>query len=150
VHQQSKTLPMPSTSRLHTPMPMKTTFRMGESARACTSCSMISPDVRSPCKQLNLALENNVCHELHDHGNDHLTGSGHSAIVTLRPMVPVAQKVQPIWQPTSEDTHSVARLPPAVTQLSASLSPRPVSVTPVAMLHVDKKNMLHRAANPRT
>lgn len=43
--------------------------------------------------------------------------------------MPVAQKVHPIWQPTSEDTHSVARVPPLVTQLSASLTPRPMSVT---------------------
>jgi hypothetical protein len=72
------------------------------------------------------------------------------ALVTLRPMVPVAQNVQPIWQPTSEDTHSVARLPPVVTQLSASLSPRPRSVTPTALRFfgnsgLGKENGLHSA-----
>ena len=42
-------------------------LRMGDTARACTSCSMISPAVRSP----------------------------------LMPMVPVAQKVHPMMQPTA-------------------------------------------------
>jgi len=69
---------------------MKTTLRMLVTARACQSCSTISPAVRSP----------------------------------LRPMVPVAQKVHPIWQPTSEDTHSVARCWPVPLSDAPSSCPR--------------------------
>mmetsp|Transcript_9673 Transcript_9673/g.24595 ORF Transcript_9673/g.24595 Transcript_9673/m.24595 type:complete len:236 (+) Transcript_9673:43-750(+) len=55
-----------------------------------------------------------------------------------RPMVPVAQKVQPIWQPTCEDTQTVARL--------LGFRPRHQSASSLSpiLLETDSRSESHR------
>ncbi len=54
----------------------------------------------------------------------------------LHACAPVAQKVQPIWQPTCEETHSVDRCCPS-TACPSSLSSSPPPATTAAIQDID-------------
>ena len=127
---------------------MKTMLRMGLTVLACTSCSTISPVVRSAVRPMvpaaAVAVQRRYGHgtaKKHSRAARHVmgwVGSGGGkpercdalapAFTALsqpqggRRCLPVAQKVQPMAQPTSDDTHSVERRPPSEGMASKKCS----------------------------
>lgn len=67
-----------------TPMPMNTTLRMGDRVRACTSCSTISPAVRSPLRPIVPVAQNvhPIAHPTCPHSSSNTL---HASSTTLGP-----------------------------------------------------------------